>query len=124
MVVSGFYGLRWFDHRDLTGSQCAAPDFGRHVAQPRSGADPAVKDVVIDMVAVSFTDIEGADMIKTVTEEMGRDGIQVHLAHVHKSVLTFLKEDGVDKVLGPENVHEDVFAAVEAIQAGKDSSLG
>ena len=84
------------------------------------GADPAVKDVVIDMVAVSFTDIEGADMIRTVTEEMGRDGIQVHLAQVHKSVLTFLKEDGVDKVLGPENVHEDVFAAVEAIRAGKD----
>lgn len=71
------------------------------------------------MFAVSITDIEGADMIKTVTEEMGRDGIQVHLAQVHKNVLNFLKKDGVDKILGPENVHEDVFAAVEAIKQSK-----
>jgi high affinity sulfate transporter 1 len=82
-------------------------------------ADPPVKDIVIDMVAVSITDIEGADMIKTVTEEMGRDGIQVHLAQVHKNVLNFLKKDGVDKILDPENVHEDVFAAVEAIKQSK-----
>jgi hypothetical protein len=58
----------------------------------------------------------------TVTEEMGRDGIQIHLAQVHKSVLAFLKEDGVDKVLGPEYVHEDVFAAVESIKQGKGSA--
>ena len=87
-------------------------------------ADPPVKDIVIDMVAVSVTDIEGADMIRTVTEEMGRDGIQIHLAQVHKSVLDFLKEDGVGEVLGPEYVHEDVFAAVEAIKASGGPSEG
>jgi anti-anti-sigma factor len=87
-------------------------------------ADPQVKDIVIDMVAVSVTDIEGADMIRTVTEEMGRDGIQIHLAHVHKNVLDFLKADGVDEVLTPEYVHEDVFAAVEAIKASGGPSEG
>lgn len=86
------------------------------------GADPPVKDVVIDMVAVSFTDIEGADMIKTVTEEMGRDGIQVHLAQVHSAVLAFLKEDGVDQVVGHENIHEDVNAAVVAITEGRNNT--
>ena len=87
-------------------------------------ADPPVKDIVIDMVAVSVTDIEGADMIRTVTEEMGRDGIQIHLAQVHKNVLDFLKADGVDEVLTPEYVHEDVFAAVEAIKASGGPSEG
>jgi high affinity sulfate transporter 1 len=86
--------------------------------------DPPVKDIVIDMVAVSVTDIEGADMIRTVTEEMGRDGIQIHLAQVHKSVFDFLKEDGIGEVLGPEYVHEDVFAAVEAIKQSRTSSEG
>jgi len=85
-------------------------------------ADPPVKDIVIDMVAVSVTDIEGADMIVTVTEEMGRDGIQIHLAQVHKSVLDFLKKDGVGEVLGPEFVHEDIFAAVESIKQSAGSS--
>jgi MFS superfamily sulfate permease-like transporter len=84
--------------------------------------DPPIKDVVIDMVAVSITDIEGADMIRTVTEEMGRDGIQIHLAQVHKSVLDFLKEDGVGEVLGPEYVHEDVFTAVQAIKESGEPS--
>jgi hypothetical protein len=74
------------------------------------------------MVAVSITDIEGADMIRTVTEEMGRDGIQIHLAQVHKSVLDFLKEDGVGEVLGPEYVHEDVFTAVQAIKESGEPS--
>ena len=84
-------------------------------------ADPPVKDIVIDMVAVSITDIEGADMIRTVTEEMGREGIQVHLAQVHKSVLDFLKADGVGEVLGAEYVHEDVFTAVELIKQNQKS---
>ena len=84
-------------------------------------ADPPVKDIVIDMVAVSITDIEGADMIRTVTEEMGREGIQVHLAQVHKSVLDFLKADGVGEILGAEYVHEDVFTAVELIKQNQKS---
>jgi hypothetical protein len=37
-------------------------------------------------------------------------------------VLAFLKADGVDKVLGPENVHEDVYAAVEAIKQSQASA--
>jgi SulP family sulfate permease len=82
-------------------------------------ADPPVKNVVVDMVAVSFTDIEGADMIKVVSEELDRDGITLLIAQVHKSVLTFLKADGVDQVMGPENVHEDVSAAVESIKQGQ-----
>jgi len=79
------------------------------------GADPPVKDVVIDMVAVSFIDTEGADMIETVTEEMGRDRIQIHLAHVHDDVRAFLKEAGTEEVIGEGNIHDDVFEAVEAI---------
>ena len=58
------------------------------VQQPHFRSGITMKDVA-----------EGADMIMTVTEEMGRDGIQIHLAQVHKSVITFLKEDGVDTVL-------------------------
>jgi high affinity sulfate transporter 1 len=79
------------------------------------GADPPVKDVVIDMVAVSFIDTEGADMIETVTEEMGRDRIQIHLAHVHNNVRAFLKEAGTEEVIGEKNIHDDVFDAVNTI---------
>ncbi len=79
------------------------------------GAAPPVKDVVIDMIAVSFIDTEGADMIETVTEEMGRDDIQVHLAHVHKDVQMFLKEAGTEEVVGETNIHDDVFGAVNTI---------
>jgi anti-anti-sigma regulatory factor len=67
------------------------------------------------MVAVSFIDTEGADMIETVTEEMGRDRIQIHLAHVHDDVRAFLKEAGTEEVIGEGNIHGDVFEAVEAI---------
>jgi MFS superfamily sulfate permease-like transporter len=75
------------------------------------------------MVAVSFTDIECADMIKTIIEEMGRNGIQIHLAQVHSKVLKFLKEDGVIEVVGAENIHEDVFQAVEALKESRGSSI-
>jgi hypothetical protein len=47
--------------------------------------------VVIDMVAVSFTDIERADIIMTVNEEMGWDGIQIYLTQVHSEAFSFLK---------------------------------
>ncbi len=69
------------------------------------------------MVAVSFTDIEGADMIRTVTEEMARDGIQVH-----SEVFNFLKEDGVIDIVGVENVHEDLYQAVETLKKSSGSA--
>ena len=87
-----------------------------------TGADPAVTDVVIDMVAVSFTDTEGADMMMELTEEMGRMNVQVHLAQINKGGMPFLEATGVVEVVGREHFHEDISAAVEAIQKGKESS--
>ena len=80
------------------------------------GADPPVKDVVIDMVSVSFTDTEGAEMLQTVAEELKRDSITVHLAHVHSDVWAFLEAAGAAEVIGKENVYEDVYEAVDAIR--------
>ena len=86
------------------------------------GADPEVKDIVIDMVAVSVTDIEGADMLRRVNEEMGRQGVRIHLAQVHSNVRAFLELDGLDEVVEAERFHEDVNAAVIAITGGRDST--
>ena len=44
-----------------------------------------------------------------------RNGIQIHLAHVHSQVLNFLKEVGTDEVVGT-NIHGDVIDAVKTIQ--------
>ena len=111
-----------------TGEESTGSDFPQLpskawvLAEVIADADPAVKDIVIDMGTASFTDTEGADMIETVTEEMGREGIQIHLAHVHSQVLNFLKEVGTDEVVGIDNIHEDVFDAVRAIQERKGSA--
>ena len=113
LVVLGFDGTLYFATADALRGR---------IRELIVDADPPVKDIVIDMGAVSFTDTEGADMIETVTEEMGRVGIQIHLAHVHSQVLTFLKEVGTDEVVGTDNIHGDVYDAVNVIKERAASS--
>ena len=113
LVVLGFDGTLYFATADALRGR---------IRELIVDADPPVKDIVIDMGAVSFTDTEGADMIETVTEEMDRAGIQIHLAHVHSQVLTFLKEVGTDEVVGTDNIHGDVYDAVNVIKERAASS--
>ena len=113
LVVLGFDGTLYFATADA---------LRERIREVIVDADPPVKDIVIDLAAVSFTDTEGADMIETVTEEMDRAGIQIHLAHVHSQVLTFLKEVGTDEVVGTDNIHGDVYDAVNTIKERAASS--
>ena len=79
------------------------------------GATPAVKTILIDMEGVDNIDLQGADMLSEITENMKNTGVAIHIARVKQAVMSRLKKVGVDQVIGPDRIHNRVFEAVNVI---------
>ena len=78
-----------------------------------------VRAVVVDATAISQTDIDGADMVVQIAEDLRSRGIALALAHVESSILGLWTRAGVIDAIGPGHVFETVREAVMAIQTSQ-----
>jgi len=81
------------------------------------GAVPAVKTILIDMEGVDNIDIQGADMLGEIAENMKSAGVDIHIARVKQAVMSRLEKVGVDQAIGHDRIHSRVFEAVNVITA-------
>jgi anti-anti-sigma factor len=77
--------------------------------------EPPVTMVLIDMEGVNYLDLEGADMLKEIAENMKSAGVEIHLARVKHEVMQMLEKDGVDQIIRRNHIHDKVFAAVKLL---------
>ncbi len=79
------------------------------------GSEPPVKTILIDMEGVDYVDLEGADMLGEITENMKGAGVAIHLARAKQVVMSLLQKVGVDRTIGHDHIHEKIFDAVNLI---------
>ena len=75
-------------------------------------AEKPVKMIIVDMEAVNFVDVPGADTLKIVAEELQSKNIEFHLSSVHSRVYAILENDGVIEIIGTENIHPIMGEAI------------
>ncbi len=61
---------------------------------------------------VDYLDLEGCDMLNEIAKNMKDVGVEVHLARVKHEVMEMLEKDGVDQIIGRDNIHAKVVDAV------------
>jgi MFS superfamily sulfate permease-like transporter len=81
--------------------------------------NPPVQEVILDLGATYYVDLEGADMLKSIKAELENSHVELHLAQVQKDVFTFLTADKVDEIIGRNHIHESLEEAVEAFKDGQ-----
>ena len=75
-------------------------------AQPRA--------VVLDFAGVDFIDSQGSEKLGELRRLTAASEVALRLARVKPNIRAMLVADGVLAQLGPENVHGNVYEAVEA----------
>lgn len=74
------------------------------------------RTVVIDLDAATMMDMDGAEMLGTLSEKLRQKNIELLLARVESDEVELLRKTGVLDEIGLQNVHETVRAAVAAAQ--------
>jgi SulP family sulfate permease len=74
---------------------------------------PPVTMVLIDMEGVNLLDLQSADMLNELAENMKGAGVEIHLAKVKYEVMKMIKKDGVDRTVGRDHIHNKVVEAVQ-----------
>lgn len=80
-------------------------------------ADQPPHAVVIDLGSATQMDMDGAEVLAKLHEELGRKSIKVVLARVREQERDLLRKIGTEAEVGAENFHLTVRAAVAAVQA-------
>ena len=70
--------------------------------------------LVLDLDAVTFVDSQGSAKLIEIHELLSGGGVRLHLSAVKPQVRAILDADGVLDVLGVDQVHADVWAAVSS----------
>jgi MFS superfamily sulfate permease-like transporter len=73
-----------------------------------------VTAVVVDFEATPHIDLDGADMLTKVSEELADTGVRLMLTHTNASELDMLKRAGTLTAVGEQNVFATARAAVAA----------
>lgn len=76
------------------------------------GTEPATTSVIIDMEATTYVDLEGADMLQQINQDLNGQGITLYLARIHTSALNFLAKSGFVDSIGSDHLFDDVSDAV------------
>lgn len=69
-----------------------------------SARDP-IKMIIVDMEGVNFIDIQGADTLLIIAEELESKGIEFHLVSVRSRVYSLLEKDGLIEKIGTNHIH-------------------
>jgi len=78
------------------------------------GADPPIREVVVDFAGVNFIDSQGTDMIDRLLTTGESIGVGLRLARVKPDVRSMLDADGVEARLGASRFHSNLDEAVDA----------
>ncbi len=73
--------------------------------------------VVVDLSATAMIDLDGADVLTKLQEELARKDVQLSLAHVGAHRLDLLTRAGTIEAIGSENIFTTVREAVAAAKA-------
>jgi len=107
---------------DIVVADIAGPLFFADAAPFRESvlalvAEDKPRAVVIDLGAATFIDMDGAEILSKLHEELARKGIRLALARVPEGELELLHKAGVVAEIGPDSLFETVRHAVNALQA-------
>jgi MFS superfamily sulfate permease-like transporter len=73
--------------------------------------------VVVDLGSTNLIDMDGAEVLVKLHEELARKHVQLVLARVADGELDILGKSGVLQAIGPDNVYMTVRSAVTAVQS-------
>ena len=73
-----------------------------------------IRALVLDFEGVGFIDAQGASKLTEIHQLTELNGITLRLARVKPDVLSVLRADGVDALVGEAHIHGNVHRAVEA----------
>jgi MFS superfamily sulfate permease-like transporter len=65
------------------------------------------------MEGVDYLDLEGSDMLGEIAKNMREVGVEIHLARVKHEAMEMLVKDGVDQIIGRDQIHDKVVDAVQ-----------
>ena len=107
--------------KDILVAEIAGPLFFADAAPFRESVLEMVEEqkpraVVIDLGSATFMDMDGAEIISKLGEELGRKNIRVALARVGAEEMALLERTGTIDLLGANSVHETVRSAVAEME--------
>ena len=80
---------------------------------------PLPKTLIIDFEEVFYTDVTGADALRSLHRYADRYGVDISLARLHSQARETLAADGVLAELGEDRIYGSVKAAVAAASPSK-----
>jgi anti-anti-sigma factor len=72
--------------------------------------------VIVDLASATYMDMDGAEVLLKLSEELGRKGIKFALARVAVYEMDLLRKVGTLEAIGEDNIYETVRAAVAAVE--------
>ena len=87
-------------------------------------ARPAVKCVIFDMEGSNLVDLQGADELHELVEELNALGVELYIARVKAIVRQELERYGALLAIGPARIYPDVDSAVAAAGGNTTASSG
>jgi len=81
----------------------------RHLVQ---GADPPVREVLVDAAAISHADTTATDMLHELIGELRHHGVALAIGRAKAPLREILERSGVTEELGRENLHDSVRSGV------------
>ena len=88
--------------------------FKARIRESIAAAPPPVHTLVFDAESMNHIDSSGIDALREVVQQLHAEDIGFSVARAHDPVMQHLQRDGLVDVIGPENFHPTVAAAVAA----------
>lgn len=85
---------------------------------------PDLTGIVLDCAGINFVDSQGAAKMADVADLAHEAGVNLRLARLKPTVRATLARDGVIERIGEDNIHGNIFRAVQAEQAAAGKGLG
>ncbi|MGO4190196.1 SulP family inorganic anion transporter [Arthrobacter sp. YAF17] len=85
---------------------------------------PDLTGIVLDCAGINFVDSQGAAKMADIVDLAREAGVTLRLARLKPTVRATLARDGVIERLGEDNIHGNIFRAVQAEQAAAGKGLG
>jgi MFS superfamily sulfate permease-like transporter len=86
------------------------------------GADPLIRQVLVDAEAISDIDVTAIGMLAELEDELARSGIDLRIARMEAHVREFLHRASLEETIGSDHFYPSVQAGVDAYLAEQAES--
>jgi len=97
------------------------PNF-RSEVRAAVGADPSIRQVLVDAEAISDIDVTAIGMLAELEDELARSGIDLRIARMEAHVREFLHRASLEETIGSDHFYPSVQAGVDAYLAEQAES--